>query len=612
MTAMQQPDPAAQPAVFVLFGATGDLARRMVLPAFYRLACEGLLPGQWLLVGNGRGEITHGDFRARVHDALTEFGPRPEGKDWDSFAQRVFFAGGGFSSGNPGSLPDVLGQARASVGGGPQLVHYLAVPPVAFGGLTQALGQYGLADGARVVFEKPFGTSPGSFRELDRVVHSVLDEQQVYRIDHFLGKEATQDLHVLRFANSSSAAFWDREHVESVQIDVPETLGISDRAQFYDATGAVLDMLVTHLFQVAAEVAMEPPASLDAPGLQAARNKVVSCFRPLDPQEVVLGQFDGYLEVPGVDPHSSRDTFVAARLWIDNSRWRDVPFYLRTGKRMAASKQKVSLILREPPGPLAGRLPRDGNVLSFSLAGDGEIDLFLVAKKPGPALDLDVARAAIPLASLHGSDPLPPYVRLIHDVLIGDRSLFTRPDGLAAVWQVAEPLLTSPPPVRGYAPGSWGPAEARELIAPGQWLLGQLTTRPWHRPARWADPGSLRLRASGSSTWPASVSATRMTVPVEQGAPEIAFQGLDRAGDLSELHPVARPGGRGPARKWWRRRPTWAASGSPRSWPGPSPSVPAADSRVSTWVPPRRSAVLDVHSDQHVCQLVVLVGGRAQ
>jgi glucose-6-phosphate 1-dehydrogenase len=473
VTAMQQPDPAAQPAVFVLFGATGDLARRMVLPAFYRLACEGLLPGQWLMVGNGRGEITHGDFRARVHDALTEFGPKPEGKDWDSFAQRVFFAGGGFSSGNPGSLPDVLSQARASVGGGPQLVHYLAVPPVAFGGLTQALGQYGLADGARVVFEKPFGTSPGSFRELDRVVHSVLDEEQVYRIDHFLGKEATQDLHVLRFANSSSAAFWDREHVESVQIDVPETLGISDRAQFYDATGAVLDMLVTHLFQVAAEVAMEPPASLDAPGLQAARNKVVSCFRPLDPQEVVLGQFDGYQEVPGVDPHSSRDTFVAARLWIDNPRWRDVPFYLRTGKRMAASKQKVSLVLREPPGPLAGRLPRDGNVLSFSLAGDGEIDLFLVAKKPGPALDLDVARAAIPLASLHGADPLPPYVRLIHDVLIGDRSLFTRPDGLAAVWQVAEPLLTRPPQVRGYAPGSWGPAEARELIAPGQWLLGQ-------------------------------------------------------------------------------------------------------------------------------------------
>jgi glucose-6-phosphate 1-dehydrogenase len=314
----QQPDPAARPAVFVLFGATGDLAKRMVLPAIYRLACEGLLPRQWALVGNGRGEITDENFRARVHDALTEFGPKPEGQEWDSFAQRVFFAGGGFSSDSPGSLLDVLSEARTSLSDRPQLVYYLAVPPVAFGGLTQALGQYGLARGARVVYEKPFGTSLDSFRELDRIVHSVLDEQQVYRIDHFLGKEATQDLHVLRFANRSSAAYWDREHIESVQIDVPETLGISDRAHFYDATGAVLDMLVTHLFQVTAEIAMEPPASLDALDLQAARNKVFSCFRPLDPQEVVLGQFDGYREVPGVDPHSDRDTFVAARLWIDN------------------------------------------------------------------------------------------------------------------------------------------------------------------------------------------------------------------------------------------------------------------------------------------------------
>ncbi len=168
---------------------------------------------------------------------------------------------------------------------------------------------------------------------------------------------------------------------------MPETLGISDRTQFYDATGAVLDMLVTHLFQVTAEVAMEPPASLDAPGLQAAREQVISCFRPLDPQEVVLGQFGGYRQVPGVDPHSGRDTFVAARLWIDNPRWRDVPSYLRTGKRMATSKQRVSLILREPPGPLSGQLPRHGNVLSFSLAGDGQIELSLVAKRPGPALD---------------------------------------------------------------------------------------------------------------------------------------------------------------------------------------------------------------------------------
>jgi glucose-6-phosphate 1-dehydrogenase len=177
--------------------------------------------------------------------------------------------------------------------------------------------------------------------------------------------------------------------------------------------------------------------------------------------------------VPGVDPASGQNTFVAARLWIDNPRWRGVPFYLRTGKRMAASAQRVSLILREPPGPLRGRLPRDGNVLSFSMAGDGEIGLSLVVKKPGPALDLDVGHASILLATLRDADPLPPYSRLLHDVLLGDRSLFTRPDGLAAVWDVAEPLLSRPPKVASYAPGSWGPAQARELVAPGRWLLGQ-------------------------------------------------------------------------------------------------------------------------------------------
>jgi glucose-6-phosphate 1-dehydrogenase len=461
------------PTVFVLFGATGDLAKRMVLPAFYRLSLEGLLPRKWRLVGNGRGDVAHEDFRKHVHDVLTEFGPKPEPAQWKAFSENVWFAGGGFTSDSPGSLLDVLEKARETLGGDPQLVHYLAIPPVAFDETTKALGRHGLVKDARVVYEKPFGTSPQSFRKLDKVVHSVLDEQQVYRIDHFLGKEATQDLHLLRFANGLFAAMWDREHVESVQIDVPEKLGITDRAGFYDATGAVLDMLVTHLFQVAAEVAMEPPASLGALDLQAAREKVIASFRPLDPAEVVLGQFTGYRDVPGVAAKSGMDTYVAARLWIDNPRWRGVPFYLRTGKRLAETKQRVSLILREPKGPLAGKLPSEANVLSFSLAGDGEIDLSLVAKRPGPGLDLDHGIAALPLSGLAGADPLPPYVRLIHDALTGDRSLFTRPDGLAAVWESVGPLLADRPRVVPYAPGSWGPAKARELIAPGRWLLGQ-------------------------------------------------------------------------------------------------------------------------------------------
>ena len=300
----------------------------------------------------------------------------------------------------------------------------------------------------------------------------MLDEDQVYRIDHFLGKEATQNLHVLRFANEMVAGIWNREHIESVQIDVPERLGIADRAVFYDATGALLDMVVTHLFQVAAEVAMEPPASLAADDLQSAREKVIRSFRPLDPAEVVLGQFAGYRDVPGIAARSRTDTFVAARLWIDNPRWRGVPFLLRTGKRLADTEQRVSLVLRPGSGPLT--MPREhANVLSFSLAGNGEIDLTLAVKKPGPSLSVESVTTRIALADLPDADPLPPYVRLIHDVLLGDRSLFTRPDGLASAWKAITPVLDNPPRLATYAPGSWGPTRARSLAAPGRWLLGQ-------------------------------------------------------------------------------------------------------------------------------------------
>jgi glucose-6-phosphate 1-dehydrogenase len=455
--------------VFVLFGATGDLARRMVLPAFYKLASEGLLPEDWLLVGNGRGDVSHEDFRGRVQAALREFGDTPaDGKTWDDFAGRLRFAGGGFNTDGPGSLLDVLDEVKD----GAQLIHYLAIPPTAFGEITQALGQHGLAAGARVVYEKPFGTSQDSFRQLNELVHSILDEEQVYRIDHFLGKEATQDLHVLRFANQAFAAMWNRDHIESVQIDVPETLDVADRAGFYDATGAVLDMLVTHLFQVAAEVAMEPPASLAAADLQAAREDVIRSFRPIDPAEVVLGQFDGYHDIDGIADDSATDTFVAAKLWVDNPRWQGVPFLLRTGKRLQRSEQKVSIILKTPSHPLPD-LPPQSNVLTFSLSGSGEIDLSLLAKKPGVSLDLDPATVKLPLAQLPDADPLPPYARLIHDVLLGDRALFTRPDGLSATWDAIKPLLDHKPQPFPYAPGSWGPEEARSLAAPHQWLLGQ-------------------------------------------------------------------------------------------------------------------------------------------
>jgi glucose-6-phosphate 1-dehydrogenase len=469
---MQQLPVPSTPLVIVLFGGTGDLAKRMVIPAFYTLFLQKLLPSDFVLIGNGRGDVSHEDFRGHVHDVLTEFGTKPEGKDWEEFADRLRFAGGGFDSDNPGSLLDVIAEARKQLGDTCELIHYLAIPPVAFADITAGLGAHNLAAGARVVYEKPFGTSPANFRALDKAVHEVLDETQIYRIDHFLGKEATQDLHVLRFANRLFATPWNAEHIKAVQIDAPETLDIDDRAVFYDATGAMLDMLITHLFQVAAEVAMEPPATMDAADLQSAREEVIGCFRPLDPNEVVLGQYDGYRDVKGIAPDSTMDTFVAARMWVDNDRWRGVPFLLRTGKRMAGSTQRVSIILRDPAGA-PFEVPQDGGVLTLTLAGSGSVDLSMVVKEPGPGLQLTTTDATILLRDVDGADALAPYVRLIHDVLIGDRSLFTRPDGLAHAWDVLEPVLNNRPAVQPYEQGSWGPAAAAELAAPDHWLLGQ-------------------------------------------------------------------------------------------------------------------------------------------
>jgi glucose-6-phosphate 1-dehydrogenase len=467
---MSSSDRTEAPTVFVLFGSTGDLARRMVLPAFFRLWQENLLPADWRLVGNGRGKVSHEDFQARVHDSLVEFGPKPEDEQWREFASRLRFAGGGFAPDDPGHLLDVIEEAERELGTAAQLVAYFAVPPPAFGELTKAFGEHGLAERSRVVYEKPFGTSMESFRALNDTVHEVLDESQVYRIDHFLGKEAAQDLHVVRFANGLFCGVWDNRHIAEIQIDVPEVLDVADRASFYDGTGAMLDMIITHLFQITAEVAMEPPASLSADDLAEARETVIGCFRPLTAEDVVFGQFEGYRDIAGVPDDSRTETFVAARLWVDNDRWRGVPFLLRTGKQLAASRQVVSLVFREPTAVLH-ELPPRGNVLSFDLAGSGDLGLSMVVKRPGPTPELRTGYTDLPLSEVDGADPLPPYVRLIHDALIGDRSLFTRPDGLEHVWTVAGDLLAHKPDPEPYPRGSWGPERATDLPGPHGWLL---------------------------------------------------------------------------------------------------------------------------------------------
>lgn len=472
------PQQVPTPTVFVLFGATGDLARRMVLPAFFDLFHRGLTPPEWVLIGNGRGDVAHEDFASRVRQSLEEFGPGKDGIDaeeWKDFSGRLRFAGGGFDTSDPGSLLDVIGEAADGMGDQRQYVHYLAVPPVAFGEIASGLASHNLLDNAKVVFEKPYGTSLQSFTELDELVHSVMREDQVFRIDHFLGKEATQNLHVLRFGNAMINKIWSADTIAQVQIDAPETLDVAQRAAFYDATGAFKDMIATHLFQVAAEVAMEPPASLQPDDLQAARESVLASFRPLDPQEVVFGQFDGYTDIDEVADDSTTDTLAAVRLWVDTDRWRGVPFVLRSGKRMAGSDQLVSLIMKETQGPL-GDLPDSAARLEISLKGSGSIAVALIMKRPGPDLTWVEERIDLSLAEVDPGEALDPYVALIHDVLLGDRSLFTSSDGLQHAWRVSEPVLSDPPePVR-YATGSWGPEQAAELTGGLGWMTERSAT----------------------------------------------------------------------------------------------------------------------------------------
>ena len=396
-----------EPTVLMLFGATGDLAHRLVLPALFRLAQAGLLPEDWRIVGNGRGDVSHEDFQERVRQSLEEFGPKPSEGPWEEFRSRLRFAGGGFEASDPGSLLDVLEEAERDLGGSPQRVHYFAVPPAAFGPLTEAIGEHGLAERSRVVYEKPFGTSKASFEQLDKCAHAVFKEDQIYRIDHFLGKEATQSIHVVRFGNGLFAGAWDHKHIDSVQIDVPETLDVGMRANFYESTGAILDMLVTHLFQLAGEVAMEVPGSLDAEHIAEAREEVIGSFRPLRRDEVVVGQYEGYRDIDGVPAGSRTETFVAARLWVDNDRWQGVPFLMRTGKCMAESHQRVSIRFKGRPRNFPGLIAGPTHSAS-SCPGTGRSSCRWSPRNPGQPGSWPRARPSCPWAPLSTPRRCPP------------------------------------------------------------------------------------------------------------------------------------------------------------------------------------------------------------
>jgi glucose-6-phosphate 1-dehydrogenase len=462
------------PSVVVIFGANGDLAQRKLLPGLYRLHAEGWMAQDYRIIGNARREVTDEDFRALARKAVDEFGRvEVDEEHWRTFAERLSFVSGEFAPGSTDTLTAAVEAADQAIGGSPLRLFYLSTPPSTFGSITLALGESGLTERARVVYEKPFGMDVQSFEELDATVHDVLSEDQIYRIDHFLGKESVQNILALRFANGMFEAMWNRNHIDHVQIDVPETLSIGSRAGFYEKTGALRDMLVTHLFQVLSVVAMEPPARLEPDPLINEKTKIFESMRELTVDDVVLGQYDGYRDADGVAPDSITDTFVAARVFIDNWRWDGVPFYLRTGKCMPQSRQTITLAFRNPPMTMFGGVPhKDGtpNDLVFELSGNEGVRLEFLAKEPGPGIQLGRAEMDFTYAEFD-QQRVEAYERLIHDALLGDRTLFTRADGIGRTWEVVSPIVDHPPAVRPYARNSWGPEAADDLIAPRRWRL---------------------------------------------------------------------------------------------------------------------------------------------
>lgn len=463
--------------VIVLFGATGDLARRKLLPGIYHLAQAGLMPCRFRIVGTARGDVGGDRFREMAREAVEDCGRRPpEPEAWDRFAECLSFVGVGEGL-DP--LVGALRDAREELGENVRVLHYLSLPPQAADSTARALGALGLGAGARVVTEKPFGVDLASARELNSCLLSVFGEDDIFRIDHYIGREAVQNLLALRFANGMFEPVWNRNHIDHVQIDVPETLSIGMRAAFYEETGAFRDMVVTHLFQVLGFVAMEPPTSLEAKPLTIEREKVFDSMSPLDPAGVVRGQYEGYRDEEGVSAGSDTETFVALRAFVDNWRWSGVPFYLRSGKRLAENRHLLTVAFSEPPRrmfPLDCEQVAESfghDHLTFELGDPGSISASFLAKVPGPTMHLGEAHMRFSYADTFGGvkRALDAYERLIHDVMLGDRTLFTGSTGIERLWEVSAPLLAGPPPVRPYPVGSWGPEAIDELIAPRRWHL---------------------------------------------------------------------------------------------------------------------------------------------
>ncbi len=462
--------------VIVLFGATGDLAKRKLLPGIFHLAQVGLMPERFRIIGAARNATGDEEFRELAHEAVDSSQRKsPDPEAWERFAECLSFVavGDGYQG-----LAAAVAEAREQLADGAKSLIYLSLPPSAMAGAIDGLTEVGLQHGARVITEKPFGTDLASAQALNERLRTVFDEECIYRIDHYLGREAVQNLLALRFANGMIEPVWNRNHIDHIQIDIPESLSIEMRGSFYEETGAFRDMVVTHLLQVLGFVAMEPPTSLEPKPLGLEREKVFDSMPPLRPENVVRGQYEGYREEDGVAADSETETFVAIKAFVDNWRWEGVPFYLRTGKRMTEKRNVLTVAFASPPRrmfPVSCSAVEEAfgrDHLTFELGDPGSISASFLAKVPGPGMELGEAHMRLSFADKGGSEQaLDPYERLIHDVLVGDRTLFTSSAAIERLWEISAPVLEQPPPIVTYAPGSWGPEASHELISPRRWHL---------------------------------------------------------------------------------------------------------------------------------------------
>jgi glucose-6-phosphate 1-dehydrogenase len=470
------------PQVVVLFGATGDLAKRKLLPGLFHLANVGFIPG-CRIVAVSLDDLDADGFRAVARTALDQFATRPvRDADWNAFAETLDYVP---LSGGASALKVAVEKAEFALGSECRRLHYLSVLPNAALSVVRMLGEAGLVERSQIIMEKPFGTNLESAVSLNASLHEVFAEQQIFRIDHFLGKEPAQNILAFRFANGLFEPIWNRNFIDHVQIDVPESLGLDNRAAFYEATGAFRDMVVTHLLQIVAFMAMEPPTSLEPGPISEEKNKVFRCMMPIDPKDVVRGQYSGYRSEHGVDPESDTETFIALKCTIDNWRWAGVPFFLRTGKRLELGQRIISIAFREPPKsmfPAGSGVGSEGpDHLTFDLADASKMSLSFYGKRPGPGMKLE--KLSLQFAMKETGlidDVLEAYERLILDAMRGDHTLFTTAEGIERLWEVSRPLLEAPPPVRLYPPGSWGPKSIHQLVAPHAWRL------PFER--AWRDP----------------------------------------------------------------------------------------------------------------------------